>query len=320
MPRPCRDAHPNLTPATCRICYWCVDRSYTGRAYRELWGEPEPVSRYNKGLAKSVLVPQPPPLTLSPTSKVALVTVAVGEEGKALLDISRPFMEAYAARLGIDFVVVDWPGHPSWPMSSKFGIGRILDHYERIIYLDADVLPRPGCVDLLSLCPEQSLGACDELQFQYKQPQHGILKHYQILRQEIGHDITIIPSWYFNAGVMVVPRRYQYLLFPPLYPLPIRHLTEQEHTNAIALRDGIDFFPLSRECNWQQWTDHGFRQSPPNAILHFSGMLGETRLSFMREVASPDWKPQPRTVATAPLPPQPKPRLSISELAARKRY
>jgi hypothetical protein len=43
MPRPCHAAHP-LSPETCRACFWCMDPSDKGRAYRALWSEPEPAS------------------------------------------------------------------------------------------------------------------------------------------------------------------------------------------------------------------------------------------------------------------------------------
>ncbi len=66
MARPCAGAHP-LSPETCRVCWWCLDRSSKGRAYRQLWSEPEPpgsgrvaasivgavVSHASSGLAKA---------------------------------------------------------------------------------------------------------------------------------------------------------------------------------------------------------------------------------------------------------------------------
>jgi FkbM family methyltransferase len=39
--RPCLNEH-SLSPAACRLCHWCADRSPLGRSYRRLWGEPEP--------------------------------------------------------------------------------------------------------------------------------------------------------------------------------------------------------------------------------------------------------------------------------------
>jgi hypothetical protein len=41
MPRPCGH-NPPADPRECRVCFWCADASPAGRAYRELWGEPEP--------------------------------------------------------------------------------------------------------------------------------------------------------------------------------------------------------------------------------------------------------------------------------------
>jgi SAM-dependent methyltransferase len=44
VPRPCRRDH-TPSPRTCRLCYWCADRSETGAFHRRLWGEPEPDGR-----------------------------------------------------------------------------------------------------------------------------------------------------------------------------------------------------------------------------------------------------------------------------------
>lgn len=41
MSRPCTDDH-DLSPEACHLCHLCQEDSERGRAYRQLWGEPEP--------------------------------------------------------------------------------------------------------------------------------------------------------------------------------------------------------------------------------------------------------------------------------------
>lgn len=38
MARPCKEDH-DLSPGTCRLCFWCCDDSDTGRQYRDMWDE-----------------------------------------------------------------------------------------------------------------------------------------------------------------------------------------------------------------------------------------------------------------------------------------
>lgn len=246
---PCRDA--------ARVCQSCTLR-------------PDPPG--------FVTVPQPPPLDLQPTRPRALVTVVVGDEARACFASGGPHMARYAERVNADLVVLDWPGAAAWPMSAKFAIGRVLDHYERIAHVDADVLLRPAAVNLFDLCAADELGIADELPHHRLNPAFGRELAYQRFRATMGFARVPHLPWYGNAGVMVVPRSHQALLMPPARPLPVGHCSEQDHTNAVLLDSGTPYRLIDRRGNWQSWTDHGFRAAPPDAVLHWSG-AGKDRVS-----------------------------------------
>lgn len=234
-------------------------------------------------ITKSVVVPHPPRLHLSPRSERAVVTVAVGDECQGLLTITRPFMEAYARRLMADFVVLDWPGHPNWRISSKFAIARVLDHYERIAFVDADVLLPPGCIDLFAQCGSHEFGFVDETAVHRRQPWHGTLQEYARFRRVMGFN-NVDPAWYGNCGVMVVPQTHKHVLLPPMNAIETDRLAEQHHTNAMLHDSGLLFRLLDSRCNWMWWVDPGFRNAPPDAVLHFA-CAGERRLELLREWA-----------------------------------
>ncbi len=242
---------------------------------------------------REVVVPEPPPLEgISPKSPVALVTVAFGETGQKLLDVTGPYMEAYAKKYSMDFLVLNWPGHPDWPISGKFQIARALDHYERSVYVDADVLLRPGCINLLTSCAPDEFGFCDELPFHRGQPQHGRELDYLRYRHKMKFPLVKHLPFMFNAGVMVVPKAYKDFLLPPKRPTPVGHCYEQDHTNSQVLDAYLagkcKIRMMDRRCNWQNWTDYGFHSAPLDAVLHWSGG-GEdrkTRHESIREYAS----------------------------------
>lgn len=237
-----------------------------------------------------VSIPEPPRLDLRPTSRTAVVTVAVGEVGRELLAASGPAMARFARRVGADFVVLDWPGHPAWPMSAKFAIPRALDHYERIVYADADVLFRPGCVNPFDLCGPTEFGACDELPWQLLDPyrRHGVLTNYERTRRETGLAAEAVPPWYFNLGVYVASAEHRPLLDAPTVPVRPYHCGEQDLINARVLAAGTPVRLLDRRANWQNWTDAGFRHAPADAVLHWSGGGHDRtrRVADMRERAN----------------------------------
>lgn len=317
-PRPCLNLHPTPIPASCEKC-WLFEYD---PLYRTQWqGDgpckvgppPRPGQKAAGGTGLSfgppVVVPDPPPLTrLQPKSRLAVVTFVSGKWAGELLMSSGPLMAEYAKRVGADFVVLTWPGHPDWPMSGKFQIPRVLDHYERIAYVDADVLLRPGCVNLFDMCEPDEFGACDELPFHRRQPQFGLEDNYLDYRRRLGFEDIEVP-WYFNAGVMVVARQHQNILMPPDGPIPTGHCSEQHNTNArllAAARAGmVKFRDMDRRANWQNWTDPGFKDAPADAVLHWSGAGGgrNDRAKDMARVARPFLPapaPRPQAVGGGP--------------------
>ncbi len=230
-----------------------------------------------------VTVPQPPPISLTPKHSQALVTVSVGKHARDCLKITAPYMRDYAKRLNLDFVVLNWPGHPDWPMSCKFGIPRVFDYYERIAYVDADVLLRPGCVNLFDSCLPHEFGMVDELVWHQHYTDHKRIELYKRLRSVMEFPHVDHLPWMMNCGIMVVPQSHQSLLFPPQKPILVDPVAEQDHTNAMLLASGLPYRMLDRRCNWQWWSDQGFCHAPPDAILHWSGC--PDRIPPMREFA-----------------------------------
>jgi hypothetical protein len=230
--------------------------------------------------AERVAVPAPPRLHLTPRSDRAVVTVAAGEYGRELFAVSGPAMKAYADRLGADLVVLDWPGHPDWPMSSKYGVGAVLEHYERIVYLDADVLVPADAPDLFALTPDGKFGAVDESP--HVPADAAVPAEYRwVCRQQGAEPGPFAP--YVNAGVFVCDRSHAPLLAPPSRPIPPLNLAEQHLLNARLKAAGC-WHPLPRACNWQWWTDPGFATAPAGAVLHVSSVPDRAeRVRVMRE-------------------------------------
>lgn len=229
----------------------------------------------------TVLVPQPPPLNLTPRHSRAIVTVVVGNEAERMHEVGLPFLEQYAAAVGADLVVSRWPGAPGWPMSAKFGAARVLDSYERIAYLDADTLVRPGAVNLFDLCAPDEFGAVDEFPWHHFRPRYGREHAYIAFRRAYGFQHVVNLPWYFNLGVYVASRRHQPYLLPPDKPLPATHCGEQDWCNArildAYLTGETPVHLLDRRANWQNWTDPHHRSAPPDAILHWSGAIANRR-------------------------------------------
>lgn len=237
--------------------------------------------------AGMVVVPEAPPLAIITRRDRALVTVGFGVNAQRMLAVTQPYMEAYARRVGADFVLLDWPGHPRWPMSAKFGIWRVLEHYSRLAYVDADILLRETALNLFDACEEHEFGAVDNwpdiAEFDFSNIKVG----YKDFREEYGFKDAPIP-WYLSAGVMVVPHHAARLLKRPTKPILATHYHEQHLVNARVLdaylSNELKVSLLDRRCNWQIWHDKKFATAPQEAILHWAGRAPDNRLGRVAEI------------------------------------
>jgi LPS sulfotransferase NodH len=240
-------------------------------------------------------------LDLKPTKTRAVVTVAAGQEGRDLLFLSRPWMERYVARLDAEFVVLDWE-MPEHGIYSKFQLYRVLDHYERVVFLDADAWADPDhCPDLFARVPAGDFGIYDDRPGLLAKTAFGpFTQENGAVRTSQGMPVAS-PKFYGNTGVMVFDRSHRDILAPPSQPIPVKHCGEQTLWVARLQDSGKPITFLSDDCN-RQWWEHGEfeRPQPPTAILHFSGMRPhrspENRIKEMRRVATANkwpipWKP-----------------------------
>lgn len=223
-----------------------------------------------------VAVPAPPPFTPRTKSRRAVVTVAAGERGAALLSISGGMMREYAARVGAEFVVSTWPGNPAFGMTSKFALGPIFAAFDECLYADADVLLTATTADLFALRrdPRAVLGYNDLPHVLMHAPEFPT--EYQRVRESQKMPRAPIP-WYLNTGLVVVSREHAPHIAPPSHPIPTVHCAEQHVWVARMYESGCPVEFMGDDHHHQWWIQGTMRDAPPWAALHFSGMGDDRR-------------------------------------------
>lgn len=244
------------------------------------------------------LIPPPviKPWRGKPRSDHALVTMATGEKGAALLEISGPILRRYAERCGLDFHVITGEPGP-WPIARKWEVGRFFPHYRRIVWLDADLILHPDCPNLLDVVPEGSFGGFDDWPdiIRADSGRGWLLDECRELArsQRWPSRETDIAPVTFNTGVWVAGREHLPAFLPPAQPFPKRHCVEQNHINFRLAQLGIPTFRLPRELNWQWWVTREplDRVLPGVMIYHLAGLFGKypERLEQMRVMKARLW-------------------------------
>lgn len=130
----------------------------------------------------------------------AVITIAIGEEFRQIAAMTHPLIEAYARRIGADFISLH--GDIAKPWQEKFRLFDFLELYDRVLFLDTDVIVKPDCPDLFELVPLDDFGA-------WLTSRHGprfdpLIARIQEHLPDLGWRKT-----YFNSGVLVVSRQHR---------------------------------------------------------------------------------------------------------------
>lgn len=144
----------------------------------------------------------------------AVITMSIG--ARPFVQITRPLMEVYAAKVGADFHVVDSQEHVALrehkarltaaPLMLRFLKLPLLDHflgrYWQVLYLDDDTLVGPRTPDLFAAVPCGELGAVVERH----KPQTWHAMHWRTACELYGlPDCEPKTKWLFNSGPELLP-------------------------------------------------------------------------------------------------------------------
>lgn len=234
---------------SCRLC-WLY---HNDPKYRAKWEDatPQPV----------------PPLIVTATSTKAVVVLAVGSKGRELLDITGDGLKAYAARIGADFhAITGEPNQPNFPLEDKFRVGQFLDFYERVLYLDADVVVSEDAPNLFDLVPEDRLGITNEWLF-------GTWDHFKDIEaiQKANGFTVQKPGAYYNTGLMVLSQPHRAVVAKAGVPYRIYHCAEQDLINARLAEYGTQLHEFGPDLVWLYFTDTQGKRKEGRPFLHYAG-------------------------------------------------
>jgi len=183
-----------------------------------------------------------------------VLTICIGAHYQSIAAITHQSIGVYATKIGADFMVITDQQHLS-PHWEKFRIFDLLNRYDRILYIDTDVLITHDCPDLFKIVPNDMIGAFNEGQYfdrKYKN--------------------------YYNAGVMVIPRcRKDIFIKPEAEQGNIYTFFEQDFINDRINSRGYPVYNLSHKFNKMDFIQ------APGYIIHKAG--NPNALEELRELA-----------------------------------
>lgn len=194
-------------------------------------------------------------------------------------EVTNPLMRRYAERVGADFLTKSCDRKSPYPLFDKYRVGTLLDEYDRVLWLDTDVLVRPDAPDLFALVPEGRFAAlnegawCDDRELAVRD---GLVREAAEAFGEpaAGFDIR---RWYFNAGVFLADRSHRGLFRRPAdHPLMTKVTSEQTLLNIRLAAGGYRTYSLPLCFNAMPWR---WSAAPleDSYFVHYAGLASAER-------------------------------------------
>jgi ADP-heptose:LPS heptosyltransferase len=215
--------------------------------------------------------------------KKALVTVSIGEKYKPISDLTHPTFKDYAKRVGADFVVLDKQEvSKTTPQWEKFRIYHLLNKYERILYVDTDLIIRDDCPNLFDLVTEDRIGLFDESRFTDRR---GLV---QSMADYFGKNVSYNGK-YYNTGVMVISRCHKMLFAKP--EVEVGNFYEQTFFNMRLFDEKVKIKNLDYKFNRMTCIDGISGVSRLDAyIVHYAGCPDLDLMTSLMKKDLTSWK------------------------------
>jgi hypothetical protein len=199
--------------------------------------------------------------------KFALLTLTIGDHYQNLSKITYPTLKRYAEKIGADFIpITEQKISQTTPHWEKFQILDYLNKYERIIYVDTDILIRKNCPNLFEIVPESKLGIYNECPF-VPGRDYAILK----ASEDYGSKDFKWDGKYYNTGVMVISRCHRSLFRKP--EKEISNFYEQSYLNLQIQSLKVPVFEIDYKFNRMHCVDKiTGKDRFESYIIHYAGV------------------------------------------------
>jgi hypothetical protein len=189
-------------------------------------------------------------------------------------------MRRYAERIGADFVAITDKTQP-WAPLEKFRCREILEHYDSIVFLDADVVVHPHAPDLKvdGVAMFDDHPGIKQINDTWIEPDWNALTESQGVSKPWNGRIL-------NSGVIFCDKANARLFTPPEKPFHATHCAEQFWIDHNADRFGMDVSILQWRWNKQWWHKDFNSAKFSSHFIHFASSPNRRKdiASFIQEL------------------------------------
>lgn len=213
----------------------------------------------------------------------AILTIVNGERYDEIWKRTEPFFIRYADKCDAELIVLkSCEGYPS-PHWMKFSIYDLLKkEFDRIAFIDADIIIRDDCPSLFDIVPENEFGIFNE----------GVYAPRAVCLHEVQKVFGIrLPTWngndYYNTGVMVISKRHRHIFKVTSEIKPLRNaFGEQTYLNMRIINSDVKVHSLNYKFNRMSLMDRVTGVSRlASYIVHYAGDGDRLLTKMDRDIA-----------------------------------
>ena len=175
----------------------------------------------------------------------AILTLNIGDVSYSKFSI--PLMKKYAEKVGADFIEITERTIPyRSPHFEKWQISNYLNKYDRILYVDLDLLIDLDTPNIFELCDDKFCVVFEDIYKEYA-PRRIVMDRIQYVNKDIGWK-----NGYFNSGVMLIPKSAK-IVFEELKDFKKNYEEvwyDQTIINYLCKLHNIEMFGLGIEWNY----------------------------------------------------------------------
>jgi hypothetical protein len=201
--------------------------------------------------------------------KRAVVTLCIGKRYEAIAQVTHPTLRTYARRCSADFLVLN-RCQGEHVFFEKLRIGSLLAEYERILYLDTDIIVRGDAPDLFAQVGEDELAMYPEGAFAPAR-RDGMIAY--LTRLDVPYRFW--NGKYYNTGVILASRQHRDIFMMPEDDL-VEQFTgpfmEQDYLNLMITLRQPKVAELDHRFNRMFYIDSTVRQHRLDSyFVHYAG-------------------------------------------------
>ena len=229
----------------------------------------------------------------------AIVTLSIGSNYRKTAELTHPSIKEYAKKINADFIDLSTlfkdNEHPHW---CKLYLYTLLQEFERIIWMDSDIIVRDDCPDLFKIVPKEKIGIFEE-------GSHSPRSEFMLAGMNAYKEFFKWNGQYFNTGVMVLSKKHARLFIKPSEELIRSEVTltngaiqpllgEQTYLNIKLLNDTYlskNIFELNYRFNRMELMDKILGEHRrASYIVHYAGCPSQDLLLKLIQKDLEAWK------------------------------